>query len=154
MRARPSRCSLVLLVAATGCSVLTDEPLPSVRQAAVFEPPRVCVAEPPLAPFAEPVERPSDPQACLPGSPKREVTVELKIVDGRVREVQPHPAFGESLQLDPAILDCMRSSLVMWRYSASPCSGHDSTSTLFLVLRTGVAGRAGAQNAVTEEVER
>ena len=153
-----ARYVVLTLVAggAIGCALSKDEPPPKVQEPAILKAPVPCVAEVPPPPTAEPLERPSDPQACLSDSSSRKpVTVELTVVDGRVRDFQfvadqPFPA-PDRVSGPAEMHACVQSKFKAWRYSASPCPGHPSVSTFYVTLHPGVPGAAGARNAIRAE---
>ena len=153
------RLALLLLIA-VGCSNPKEEPLPAVSQPALFEVPRACVGAPPLPPFAEPVETSAEPQACLRDVPTtpNEVTLDLTIVDGHVRDFSvsvdlEERARGVTGDLKESVRQCLIACFATWRYPVVACPGHESKSSVPIVLRPSVNGPAGALTLIRETDE-
>lgn len=128
----------ICLGLAVGCVKANDEPLPIVREPAIFDPQLPCTAPPPPPPFQEPAEKPSDPRACLTKSwDNRALPVEMTVVNGLVKEIRFYnQCEGKLVRVEASVRACVESSLKTWRYSVGPlCPGHDTTWTEFVSLR-------------------
>jgi hypothetical protein len=131
-----------------GCDTTEEEPLPAVREAAIFQPQAPCIAPLPPLPFQEPAEQLSDPRACLGESwRKRTLPVELTVVNGIVKDVRFYSQCeGKAVRVERSARACLEASFKTWRYKTvgPPCPGHDTTWTAFVSLRPP-SGDRGAQ---------
>jgi hypothetical protein len=62
--------------------------------------------------------------------------VELKIVNGRVKDIEFRDhCTGESYEVEASVRECIRRSVATWRYAVWPvCQGEESLNVDFLYL--------------------
>jgi hypothetical protein len=105
-----------------------------------------------MAPFQEAAERPSAPQVCLRHSSlDHDVTLDLKVVDGHVRdfEVVEDVLSSAPIHVDQAVRACLLDRFASWSWAVPRCPAHESVSFIPVILHPSIDGSGGVTNAVS-----